>query len=117
MPGRALRPPIPSPQTAVGTGSAALSLAAFPYHFPGQLQIGCAIWALTVLLFVAFSCLLLARLVCYPRSMRQLLRHPVQSMFLGTVPMTWGTITQGVVVFGLPTVGGGAAAAANIMFW
>lgn len=102
---------------AVGTGSAALSLAMFPYPFPGQLQIGWAIWALNVLLFVTFSTLMLARLVKHPGSMLELLHHPVQSMFLPTVPMSWTTITQGVILFWVPTVGSGAALVAHAMFW
>lgn len=61
-----------------------------------------AVWALNVLLFMLFSCLLLARAVFYTDTIRHLYHHPNQSLFIGAVPMAFSTITTGVVALLIP---------------
>jgi tellurite resistance protein TehA-like permease len=84
------------------------------YHFTafaGQMGMGMAVWALNVVLFVAFSLLKLGRALCFPRSLLTLMRHPNQSLFVGAIPMAFNTIANGVVVFLIPRYveGGGVS--------
>jgi tellurite resistance protein TehA-like permease len=60
------------------------------------------VWWLTSLLFVAFSCALLARTLCYPRAMVLMLHHPTMSLFLGTIPMSFSTLINGIVAIWVP---------------
>jgi len=68
----------------------------------GQFGIAMAVWALNVVLFILFSCLLLGRAVFYSRTIANLYRHPNQSLFVGAIPMAFSTITNGVVAFLIP---------------
>jgi hypothetical protein len=68
----------------------------------GQDGIAMAVWALNVVLFIAFSCLLASRALFFPRTLASLWRHPNQSLFVGAIPMAFNTITNGVVVFLIP---------------
>lgn len=101
----------------MGTGAVSLTVAAFPFEFPGQEEIALAIWALNVLLFLLFSCLLLGRSLLYSSTLRHLYHHRTQSLFVGAIPMAFSTITNGVVAFLIPRHGQLAAQAAEVLFW
>jgi tellurite resistance protein TehA-like permease len=60
------------------------------------------VWWLTLLLFVAFCCMLLGRAMFFSSTMQDLFQHPNQSLFLGAVPMSVSTLTNGVVLFFSP---------------
>jgi tellurite resistance protein TehA-like permease len=83
----------------------------------GQQELALAVWALTALLFAAFSCLLLGRAIMWPRTMLHMVNHPLQSLFVGAVPMSVSTLTNGVVALWQPWFGLGAARAAQVLFW
>lgn len=68
----------------------------------GQFGIAMAVWALNVVLFIIFSCLLLGRAVFFSGTIVNLYRHPNQSLFVGAIPMAFSTITNGVVAFLIP---------------
>lgn len=68
----------------------------------GQQGIGWAIWWMNVVLFILFSCLLLGRILFYSSTLRQLLKTPSQSLFLGAIPMSFNTISNGVLLFWAP---------------
>eukprot|EP00877_Chromochloris_zofingiensis_P009043 jgi/Chrzof1/4392/Cz14g11130.t1_SLAC1 len=52
-----------------------------------------------------------------PQSLRALLRHPNQSLFLGAIPMSVNVITNGLCTFWLPRYGPGVATAAIVLYW
>ena len=85
----------------MGTGVLAIALAAFPLFKP----LGEALWLLNIGLFAMFTALFAARCALYPRAVRQLLDHPVMSMFLGCAPMGLATIVNGFVIFGPDLLG------------
>ncbi|MBB6096751.1 C4-dicarboxylate transporter/malic acid transport protein [Deinobacterium chartae] len=90
----------------MGTGICALMLPRLP--FPQAALLGEGLWWLNIVLFALFALLSLARALLYPADARATLRHPVQSMFLGAVPMGLATVINGLIVFGEPRWGAAA---------
>jgi len=93
----------------MGNGIVFLVLAGLPWHFAGQTTIARTLWCLDIVLYVAFAAMLAARWVFHPETMRPMLHHPLQSMFLGAVPMGLAPIVNGLVIFCLPHWGDGVA--------
>ena len=86
----------------MGTGILSLMLGAFPYHIAGLHLIAEGLWIINIALFIIFSVLFIGRFVFYFDSAKKLLGHPVQSMFLGAIPMGLITIVNGFIAFGGP---------------
>ena len=80
----------------MGTGILALMLADFPYHFSGQLVVARGLWSINVFFFGLFMVLFLGRAIFYPAAFRRLFEHPVQSLFIGAIPMGFATIVNGI---------------------
>jgi C4-dicarboxylate transporter/malic acid transport protein len=83
----------------MGTGILALMLAAFPYGHWGQLEIARGLWIVNVFFFALFAALFAGRALFYPRSFAKLFDHPVQSLFIGAIPMGFATIINGLLDF------------------
>ena len=83
----------------MGTGILSLMLAAFPYPVAGLHLIAEGLWIINIALFIIFSILFIGRFTFYFQSAKKLLKHPVQSMFLGAIPMGLATIINGFLVF------------------
>jgi C4-dicarboxylate transporter/malic acid transport protein len=101
----------------MGTGIVFLVLLALPFQFPGQHQVAKVLWMVDSLLFAAFSALFIARLARFPATVRPMLDHPVQSMFLGAIPMGLIPIVNGLSVFGVEWFGPAALTAAHALWW
>ena len=86
----------------MGTGILLLMIHAFPYAFPGQALLARGLWWLDIGLYVLFCLLFSARLLLESDSMGYLLAHPVQSMFLGAIPMGLVPVINGGLLFGMP---------------
>lgn len=82
----------------MGTGILALMLADFPYAFFGQSFLARTLWTINVGFFSLFFILFLSRAIFYPDSFRRLFRHPVQSLFIGAIPMGLATIINGLIL-------------------
>jgi C4-dicarboxylate transporter/malic acid transport protein len=94
--------------TAVmGTGILALTLPHL--SLPGAALLGEGLWWFNMALLVLFTGLSAARMVRCPGESLVTLHHPVQSMFLGAVPMGLATVINGLIVFGVPRWGEAAA--------
>ncbi|KAL5358893.1 sulfite efflux pump SSU1 [Aspergillus floccosus] len=78
----------------MGTGIVAILLNTLPYNAHWLYWISVVIFALNVLLFAVGCILSLLRYTLYPEIFRVMIAHPVQSMFLGTVPMGFATIVN-----------------------
>jgi C4-dicarboxylate transporter/malic acid transport protein len=91
----------------MGTGILSLTLPKLP--LPGAVVVGEGLWIFNMVLFVLFTLVSVARLWLYPADSRATLHHPVQSMFLGAIPMGLATIINGFITFGVPHWGPGAA--------
>src|SRR6202022_2571811 len=101
----------------MGTGIVFLILLALPFQLPGQHELATALWVFDCALFAAFSALFVARLIRFPETVRPMLDHPVQSMFLGCIPMGMIPIVNGLSVFGVELFGPGALSAAHALWW
>ncbi len=97
----------------MGTGVVALVLVALPWDFPARLLLAEAVWVLALLLFGVFSLLFAARLLFFRDTVRPMLEHPVQSMFLGAIPMGLVPIINGLPLF----LGAAAVPLAHALWW
>jgi C4-dicarboxylate transporter/malic acid transport protein len=101
----------------MGTGIVFLVLLALPYQLPGQHHVAETLWIVDSLFFALFSTLFTARLVRFPETVKPMLDHPIQSMFLGAIPMGLVPIVNGLSVFGVELFGPGALSAAHVLWW
>lgn len=101
----------------MGTGVLALVVAHLPYAFPGQWRLGEGLWLLAVALFGLFGLMFLARLLGFRDSIEPMLRHPVQSMFLGAIPMSLAILINGLLLFGAPRWGSAVYGLAHGLWW
>ena len=85
----------------MGTGALALALNQIALPISGADDVASALWLFDIVLFVVFAALYAARWVFFFDGARQILRHPVASMFLGAIPMGLATIINGLLIFGL----------------
>jgi len=99
----------------MGTGILALMLAAFPYGHWGQLEIARGLWIVNVFFFALFSALFVGRALFYRHSFVRLFDHPVQSLFIGAIPMGFATIINGLLDFW--TVTPQTLAIAETLWW
>ncbi len=86
----------------MGTGILMLMIHAFPYPFPAQDALAEGLWWVDIGFYCLFALLFLARLLLETDSVPHLLGHPVQSMFLGAIPMGLVPIIGGGLQFGMP---------------
>ena len=71
----------------MGTGIVSILLHNLPYNTEWIRWISVGFFALNVLLMVSFTTISVARYVLYPQIWGVMIRHPTQSLFLGTFPM------------------------------
>ncbi|XUW93364.1 TDT family transporter (plasmid) [Burkholderia sp. M6-3] len=89
----------------MGTGAAFLVLNALPLSFPGKALVTQSLWIADIGLYVIFLTMFAGRFMFYGETIGPLLRHPLQSMFLGAVPMGLAPIVNGLVAFAGPRLG------------
>lgn len=83
----------------MGTGIVAIDLHNSPYHFPYMIPLTKFLWELNILFFGVISILFIARWIFFFDGAKKILHHPVQSMFIGAIPMGFATIVNGFVIF------------------
>ncbi len=83
----------------MGTGIVFLMLAQFPYPVPGIKAAAHVLFWMDAVLFSFFLLLFAARWLFFFDDALPLLRHPVQSMFLGALPMALIPLVNGLVAF------------------
>lgn len=101
----------------MGTGVLAQVVAKLPVSFTGQLWLAEGLWLLTVLLFGLFSLLFVARLLLFRDTLWPMLDHPVQSMFLGAIPMGLVQVVNGLLLFSEPVYGAVVVQVAYGLWW
>ncbi|WP_137973612.1 TDT family transporter [Pseudomonas sp. F(2018)] len=101
----------------MGTGVLALVVAHLPWTLPGQMALAEALWLFGVVLFALFSLLFLSRVLLHRDTVWPMLLHPVQSMFLGAIPMGLAMLIGGLVQFGPARWGEGVYALAHVLWW
>jgi tellurite resistance protein TehA-like permease len=89
----------------MGTGIVSILLHNLPYNGIWLYWISVVIFALNVLLFTLFLVISILRYTLYPRTWSVMIRHPAQSLFLGTVPMGLAIIVNMIVFVCVPAWG------------
>jgi C4-dicarboxylate transporter/malic acid transport protein len=91
----------------VGMGTGITAVAAYTLAgAPAWLRhIGVALWLANSAVVAVLSALFVLRLALERGALRRILRDPVQSMFLGAIPMALATIVNGTVDMGRPLLG------------
>jgi C4-dicarboxylate transporter/malic acid transport protein len=100
----------------MGNGIVFLALTALPLHFSGQRALAESLWCVDIALYAIFAAMFAARWIFYPDTIRPLLHHPLQSMFLGAIPMGLAPIINGIVLFAGPRLGAGAYTLASALW-
>lgn len=90
----------------MGTGIVSILLHNLPYNGVWLYYISVIIFALNVGLFVTFLLLSILRYSIWPEIWMKMIRHPVQSLFIGTFPMGLATIINMTVFVCVPAWGG-----------
>lgn len=89
----------------MGTGIVSILIHNLPYNGIWLYWISVVFFALNVLLFTVFLLLSIVRYALYPEIWFAMIRHPSQSLFLGTLPMGLATIVNMIVFVCVPAWG------------
>jgi len=89
----------------MGTGIVSILLHNLPYNGAWLYWLSVAIFALNVILFILFTIISAVRYVLWPEIWTAMVRHPAQSLFLGTFPMGLATIINMIVFVCVPAWG------------
>ncbi|KUJ20747.1 sulfite efflux pump SSU1 [Mollisia scopiformis] len=90
----------------MGTGIVSILLHNLPYNGEWLCWISIVIFALNVILFMLCFLISLLRYTLYPQIFVAMIRHPGQSLFVGTFPMGLATIINMIVFVCVPAWGG-----------
>ncbi|KAH8668855.1 sulfite efflux pump SSU1 [Xylariales sp. PMI_506] len=101
----------------MGTGIVSILLHNLPYNGAWLYWISVGIFCLNVLLFLVFCVISILRYLLFPGIWSAMIKHPVQSLFLGTFPMGLATIVNMVVFVCVPAWGDQAAILAWVLWW
>lgn len=93
----------------MGTGIVSILLHNLPYNGRWLYWLSVIVFCLNILLFCTFLLISILRYAIYPEIWRVMIRHPAQSLFLGTFPMGLATIVNMVALVCVPAWGDWAA--------
>ena len=99
----------------MGTGIVALVLLRGSDF--GLYAVAEALWLVSLGLVGVFGVLFTGRLVFFRETLQPLLQHPIQSMFLGTIPLSLATVLNGWLVFGAAHWGAVVFPIAQVVWW
>lgn len=101
----------------MGTGILALALPLAPGSGTGLHNTGETLWQLNIALFTLFSVLYAARWIMFRHEAKRIFSHDTVSMYIGTIPMGFSTLINGLLFFGLPRWGNDIIPLAQTMWW
>jgi C4-dicarboxylate transporter/malic acid transport protein len=83
----------------MGTGVVYLVLNALPGASPVKTALAEWLWRVDICLYGLFLAMFVGRFVLFSETIKPLLHHPLQSMFLGALPMGLAPIVNGIIAF------------------
>lgn len=89
----------------MGTGIVSILLHNLPYNGYWLYWLSVIVFSLNVVLFVTFTIISAVRYLVWPEIWTAMVRHPAQSLFLGTVPMGLATIINMIIFVCVPAWG------------
>ena len=101
----------------MGTGITSILIHNLPYNGRWLYWISVGIFALNTLLFVVFLGISVLRYIMYRGLFMYMIRHPVQSLFIGTFPMGLATIVNMIVFVCVPAWGPWSITLAWTLWW
>ncbi len=101
----------------MGTGITAICLNTVAPIVDGARIVATGLWLLNIVFFAIFSLLFIARGIYFPESWSRMLKHPLQPMFLGCIPMGLATILNGFIIFGIQLYGNCSIGIAVSLWW
>ncbi|KAI8994984.1 voltage-dependent anion channel [Pilobolus umbonatus] len=82
----------------MGTGVLSMLLYNFPYPFHGLHTIATVLFVFNVVIYCLFTLITVARYTLWPEIFVLMMKHPAQSLFIGTMPMGLTTIGNFIVL-------------------
>ncbi|KAF7532695.1 hypothetical protein G7054_g7726 [Neopestalotiopsis clavispora] len=101
----------------MGTGITSILLYSLPFNGTWLYWVSVVLFCLNFTLFVAFFVVSILRYTLFRGMWSAMMRHPVQSLFLGTFPMGLATIINMIVFICVPVWGNRAAYLAWGLWW
>ncbi|KAF2721763.1 hypothetical protein K431DRAFT_338617 [Polychaeton citri CBS 116435] len=101
----------------MGTGISSILLHQLPFQTPWLHYVSYTIFGLNVLLFCIFLGVSTVRYAMYPEIWHAMIRHPAQSLFIGTFPMALATIVNMFALACVPAWGGGSWMFVWALWW
>lgn len=101
----------------MGTGIVGQLFHTLPYNGDWAYYMSIVFFVLNIFLFTLFTIISVLRYTLYPEIWHAMIRHPTQSLFLGTFPMGFATIVNMFVFVCVPAWGPWAPAMAWAMWW
>ena len=101
----------------MGTGITSILLHNLPYNGQWLQYISYILFALNVLLFTVFFLVSLLRYILWPEIWTAMIRHPAQSLFIGTFPMGLATIINMICFVCVPQWSGDWWQLAWALWW
>ncbi|KAI9851180.1 MAG: hypothetical protein M1838_004289 [Thelocarpon superellum] len=101
----------------MGTGVVSILLFQLPYNGVWLYYLSIVFFGLNILLFTLFAIISVLRYTLFRDIWGIMMRHPTQSLFLGTVPMGFATIVNMFVFVCVPAWGDWAITLAWTLWW
>lgn len=101
----------------MSTGALAVVLGQTPNTFTGLQTIGKIFFILALVLFVAFTAIIITRFILVPQKFLASLHHPVESLFFGSYWVTISLLLNCIQLYGVPNTGPWLVKALEILFW
>ncbi|KIV79964.1 hypothetical protein PV11_07502 [Exophiala sideris] len=101
----------------MGTGIASILLHNLPYNGDWLYWLSVIIFCLNICLFCTFLAISIFRYTMFRGLFMAMIRHPVQSLFVGTFPMGLATIINMIVFVCVPAWGPWATTLAWTLWW
>jgi tellurite resistance protein TehA-like permease len=103
----------------MGTGVIANVLHQVPYPYDARWLRTCGIifWVLTVVMFLVLNVIFFMRFLLFPETIKAMLIHPQETMFVGAYPIALATIIDMFIFVTIPTWGRWAVGFAWAWFW
>jgi tellurite resistance protein TehA-like permease len=100
----------------MGTGIVAILLGTITFHSPILYYLSLIFFVLNIILFVLASIVSILRYTLYPEIWGVMIRDPVNSLFLSTIPMGFATLINMWILICVPAWGDWAKTA-TLVFW
>jgi tellurite resistance protein TehA-like permease len=101
----------------MGTGMISILLYRLPYNGDWLYWLSIVVFVLDIVLFSIFTLISALRYIIYPDIWGAMIRHPTESLFLGTYPMGLGIIIEMIVNVCVPAWGLWAMYLAWTLWW